>query len=73
VINPKTEAMVEHLLNQGAITMHSIDDNGEMLYSVTDKLKLVNPKLYEDLIDQYESHMFELIDLGPKTMKWKIR
>ena len=73
MINPKTEAMVEHLLNQGAITMHSIDDNGEMLYSVTDKLKLVNPKLYEDLIDQYESHMFELIDLGPKTMKWKIR
>ena len=73
MINPKTEAMVEHLLNQGAISMHSIDSNGEMLYSVTDKLKLVNPELYEDLKDQYEHHMFELIDLGPKTMKWKIR
>ena len=65
--------MVEHLLNQGAISMHSIDDNGEMLYSVTDKLKLVNPELYEDLKDQYEDHMFKLIDMGPKTMKWKIR
>lgn len=73
MINPKTEAMVEHLLNQGAISMHSIDANGEMLYSVTDKLKLVNPELYEDLKDQYEHHMFKLIDLGPKTMKWKIR
>jgi hypothetical protein len=73
VINPRIEAMVEHLLNQGAISMHSIDDNGEMLYSVTDKLKLVNPELYEDLKDQYENHMFELIDMGPKTMKWKIR
>jgi hypothetical protein len=73
VINPKTEAMVEHLLNQGAISMHSIDENGEMLYSVTDKLKLVNPELYADLKDQYEHHMFKLIDLGPKTMKWKIR
>jgi hypothetical protein len=73
VINPRIEAMVEHLLNQGAISMHSIDDNGEMLYSVTDKLKLVNPELYEDLKDQYENHMFKLIDMGPKTMKWKIR
>jgi hypothetical protein len=73
VINPKTEAMVEHLLNQGAISMHSIDENGEMLYSVTDKLKLVNPELYDDLKDQYEDHMFKLIDMGPKTMKWKIR
>lgn len=73
MINPKTEAMVEHLLNQGAISMHSIDENGEMLYSVTDKLKLVNPELYEDLKDQYEDHMFKLIDMGPKTMKWKIR
>jgi hypothetical protein len=53
--------------------MHSIDENGEMLYSVTDKLKLVNPELYEDLKDQYEDHMFKLIDMGPKTMKWKIR
>lgn len=73
MINPRIEAMVEHLLNQGAISMHSIDDNGEMLYSVTDKLKLVNPELYEDLKDQYENHMFKLIDMGPKTMKWKIR
>jgi hypothetical protein len=73
MINPKTEAMLEHLLNQGAISMHSINDNGEMLYSVTDKLKLVNPELYEDLKDQYEDHMFKLIDMGPKTMKWKIR
>jgi hypothetical protein len=73
MVNPKTEAMVEHLLNQGAISMHSIDENGEMLYSVTDKLKLVNPELYEDLKDQYEHHMFRLIDMGPKTMKWKIR
>lgn len=73
MINPKTEAMVEHLLNQGAISMHSIDENGEMLYSVTDKLKLVNPELYDDLKDQYEDHMFKLIDMGPKTMKWKIR
>jgi hypothetical protein len=71
--NAKTEAMVQHLLMQGAISMHSIDEVGEIVYSITDKLKYVSPELYEDLRDQYEHHMFKLIDLGPKTMKWKIR
>lgn len=71
-MNPKTEAMVEHLVNQGAVLMHSIDENGHMLYKITDKLKEVSPELYEDLRDQYEDHMFKLIDRGPITMVWRL-
>lgn len=69
----RTEAMIEHLLLQNALEISSIDNNtGEMLYSITDKLKEVNPKLYEQLRKQFEQHMFEIIDQGPKTMNWRI-
>jgi hypothetical protein len=69
----RTEAMIEHLVLQNALEISSIDNNtGEMLYSITDKLKEVNPKLYEQLRKQFEQQMFELIDQGPKTMTWRI-
>ena len=64
--------MIEHLINQGAVSMHSIDDDGHMVYKITDKLKEVSPELYEDLRDQYEEHMFRLIDEGPTTMTWRL-
>lgn len=65
--------MIEHLLLQNALETSGIDsETGEMLYSITDKLKEVNPKLYEQLRKQFEQHMFELIDQGPKTMNWRI-
>ena len=69
----RTEAMIEHLILQNALEISSIDNNtGEILYSITDKLKEVNPKLYEQLRKQFERQMFELIDQGPKTMTWRI-
>jgi hypothetical protein len=72
-MNLKTQAMIEHLILQNALDIAGIDEEtGEMVYSITDKLKEVNPQLYGQLKKQYEDHMFELIDLGPKTMNWRI-
>lgn len=68
------DAMVEHLIMQGAIQFAGIDDDsGEMLYSITDKLEEVNPELYDQLHEQYRDHMFELLRRGPKTMTWRLR
>jgi hypothetical protein len=68
------EAMLEHLMLQGAIEFQGIDDvTGEMMYAITDKMKEVNPGIYEELKDQYEHHMFKLIDQGPTRMTWKLR
>jgi hypothetical protein len=71
-MNPKTDAMIEHLINQGAVEMFDIDQDGHMLYKITDKLKQVSPELYEDLRDQYEDHLFKLVDQGPTTMVWRL-
>jgi hypothetical protein len=72
-MNPKSQALFEHLIMQGAIEMAGIDSNGEMTYSITDKLKEVHPELYMELKSEFEYNMFEMIQAGPKTMTWKIR
>lgn len=69
----KSQALVEHLIMQGAIEMAGIDEQGEMIYSITDKLEEVHPSLYSELTEQYKHHMFQMIKQGPKTMNWRIR
>ena len=72
-MNIKSQALLEHLIMQGAIEMSGINDNGEMTYSITDKLEEVHPELYKELKDEFEYNMFEMIQAGPKIMTWKIR
>lgn len=70
----RTEAMIEHLILQNALEIDGLDEEtGEMLYSITDKLKEVHPGLYRELKGDFERHMFELIDQGPKIMQWRLR
>lgn len=52
--------------------MADIDYEGNVLYSITDKLQQVHPRLYAELKEQYEDHMFKLIKRGPSTMNWRI-
>lgn len=68
----KKQALLDHLLNQGAIQMADIDRDGNILYSITDKLQSVSPDIYAELKEQYEDHMFKLIKRGPSTMNWRI-
>jgi len=72
-MNPKSQALLEHLIMQGAIEMAGIDANGEITYSITDKLEEVHPELYIELKDEFEYNMFEMISQGPNIMTWKIR
>ena len=70
----KEEAMLEHLMLQGAVEFQGIDEvTGEMMYMITDKMKEVSPDIYKELKDQYEHHMFQLIDQGPTRMTWRVR
>ena len=72
-MNVKNQALLEHLIMQGAIEMAGIDANGEMTYAITDKLQEVHPELYMELKSEFEYNMFEMIQAGPKIMTWKIR
>ena len=73
-MNPRQEALIEHLLLQDAIEIDSIDDqSGEMLYKIKDKMKEDSPEIFQQLTDQYNHHMFQLIDQGPTRMTWRLR
>jgi len=71
--NLKSEVMLEHLILQGAVEVNGIDKNtGEMIYSITDKLKEVNPEMYKYMEQDFRERMFEMIDQGPTIMQWKL-
>lgn len=72
-MDAKSQTLLDHLINQGAIQISDIDENGEMVYSITDKLQEVHPELYMELRDEFEHNMFEMINQGPKIMTWRIR
>jgi hypothetical protein len=72
-MDAKSQALLDHLINQGAIQISDIDINGEIVYSITDKLQEVHPELYLELRDEFEHNMFEMINQGPKIMNWRIR
>jgi hypothetical protein len=72
--NIKTEAMLEHLLLQNAITVEGFDfKTGETLYQITDRLKDVAPEIYYQMKIEFEDHMFEMIKRGPESMQWRVR
>ena len=72
-MDAKSQALLDHLINQGAIQISDIDSNGEIVYSITDKLQEVHPGLYMELKDEFEHNMFEMINQGPRIMTWRIR
>ena len=72
-MDAKSQALLDHLIDQGAIQISDIDSNGEIVYSITDKLQEVHPELYLELKDEFEHNMFEMINQGPRIMTWRIR
>jgi hypothetical protein len=72
-MDAKSQALLDHLINQGAIQISDIDSNGEIVYSITDKLQEVHPELYLELKDEFEHNMFEMINQGPRIMTWRVR
>ena len=52
--------------------MTSLIDVININNKITDKLSEVNPDIYKKLVNQYNDHMFRLIDKGPMTMVWKL-
>lgn len=73
-MNPRSNALVEHLILQGGITIADIDfETGETYYKITDKLKEIAPEIYKQLEDQFKHHLFVLDKRGPQSMTWRIR
>lgn len=72
-MDPKSNALIEHLVLQGGIEIADIDlETGETYYSINDKLKEIAPEIYQELEDQFKHHLFILNKRGPQSMTWRI-
>lgn len=54
------EKMLDYYLSIGAIEIAGIDDNGEIIYLVTEKAKDIAPELWESHINYVDDVMMEL-------------
>lgn len=59
------EDFIDDLILQGAIEPVAYDaEAGEMLYSFTDKLQEIDPRMYQLITNEFHSIIMELWELG---------
>lgn len=64
-MNMSRDEYITKLILDGAIEMAGIDsETGEMLYSVTDKLKETDPNMYNRFGDLFYQEVLKLWELG---------
>jgi hypothetical protein len=63
MINPEHD-IIDELILSGALEASAVDENGEMLYSFTQKLKDVNPTLYKEHLNFVNSEIMFLWQQG---------
>ena len=64
MINPEDDAF-EELILSGAIEISGIDEqSGEMLFNFTEKLKDVDPRLYDKMTDFFHQELMRLWEKG---------
>lgn len=61
----EADNIVENLILSGAMEVAAIDtENGELLYNFTDKLKSVNPELYQSFFTYFYTDVMSLWQHG---------
>ena len=62
---PKDQDAITHLILKGALEVAGVDSaNGELLYTITPKMKEIMPQIYEDHISQVNKQLLNLWEKG---------
>jgi len=62
---PKDQDAITHLILKGALEVAGVDSlNGELLYTITPKMKKIMPGIYEDHIRQVNKELLNLWEKG---------
>lgn len=60
----ETSKYIDSLILSGAVEPHGIDNDGNFIYKMTDKMKEVDPEFYEQSVEQFYNEIMELWSLG---------
>ena len=64
-MNNEEDSLIEDLVLAGALEVAGIDDkSGELLYTMTNKMKDLIPELYEDHMDNINKEIMRLWEKG---------
>lgn len=63
-MNSKENKMIEKLILAGGIQVAGINQNGELLYQFTPKIKELNKEVYEDHLNFVNSEVMKLWESG---------
>ena len=62
---PKDQDAITHLILKGALEVAGVNGlNGELLYTITPKMKEIMPKIYEDHIRKVNKELLNLWEKG---------
>lgn len=54
------ETQIEKMILDGSLEVAAVDENGELLYTFTDKLRLLHPELYNEFQSHFTKEMMYL-------------
>lgn len=64
MIENEDQDFIDTLILEGALVINGVDDNGNIVYNVTDKLKEMAPELYDSFLDMLKSSVMSLWQKG---------
>lgn len=61
---PDDQEFIDTLILEGALVISGVDDNGEIVYNITEKLKELAPELYDGFLDLLKGSVMSLWEKG---------
>ena len=58
------DARLAYYLEIGAVSFEGVDENGEIIYSISDSAKVLAPELWQSHIDYVDKSLIELYEQG---------
>lgn len=62
--------ILDYLIQNGAIEIAAVDENGELLYAFTPKLKTFLPELYHEHLNKVNKDVAHFWELGFLNVDW---
>ena len=61
---------LEYYLSIGAVTLEGVDEDGEIIYAITEDAEHLAPELWESHIDHIDSSLIKLYEEGLMTVDY---
>lgn len=65
-----SEDRLEYYLSIGAVTLEGVDENGEIIYAITEEAEELAPELWESHIEHIDQSLIKLYEEGLLSVEY---